>query len=297
MTRQDIALLFFIAALFGFAFLFVRVAVLQFGPLPLIELRVLPAGLVLLAVVLALRLRVDLLRDGPALVVLGIFSAALPFTLIAAAELRLTASLASILNATTPIFVVLFGAVQTRIVPGARAIVGALIGLVGVAMMVGLGPMMVDAGLVLAIAAMLVAAASYAIGGLWARARLPRTPGLVQAAGQCLSAAAILIIPALVARPRDVPDGGAFAAVLTLSLVCTGLAFALLFRLNARIGPQRALTVTFLAPVFGLLGGVLFLGEPLTLGIVLGLLVILVGVSLITGVNPVKCRLRRQATG
>ena len=286
MTRQDTALLFFIAALFGFAFLFVRVAVPQFGPVPLIELRVLPAGIVLLAVALALRLRVDLRRDGWALVVLGVFSAALPFTLIAAAEMRLTASLASILNATTPIFVVLFGAVRTRTMPGARAIAGALIGLAGVALMVGLGPMMVDARLVLAIAAMLVAAASYAVGGLWARARLSQTPGLVQATGQCLSAAVILVIPAIIVRPDETPDGGAFAAVLTLSLVCTGLAFALLFRLNARVGPQRALTVTFLAPVFGLLWGVLFLGEPLTWAIVLGLIVILVGVSLITGVNP-----------
>ena len=284
-----------IAALWGASFLFIRVAVATLGPVALIEARVLIAGLALLAVVALLRQLPAWSKDWKAYLVLGALSAAVPFTLIAAAELRITASLAAILNATTPLFALLIGAARMREALNARRLCGVLLGVAGVAVLVGLGPLHFDAGLLAATGASLLAALLYAIGGVYAKSRFQSTPPTTVATGQQLAAAALLLLPSLALPPNREPDVEVGAAVLVLALGCTALGFAMFYRLLARVGPTGALSVTFLVPVFGVAWGALFLGEHITLTTVGGLVIVLGSVALVTDVRLTPLRTSRSA--
>lgn len=278
----DVATLLAVAALWGGSFLFIRVAVPDLRPVALMEARVLLAGLALLGVVAVLRAVPDWRRDGRGYLVLGTLSAAVPFTLIAFAELRLTASLAAILNATTPLFALLLAAVRLREPLTGRRLTGVLLGVAGVAVLVGLGPLHLDAALFVAVAASLLAAVLYAVGGVYARTRFPSTRPITLATGQQLAAAAVLLPLTLLLPPARTPSPAVGAAVLALALGCTSLGFALFYRLVARLGPTGALSVTFLVPVFGVLWGALFLDEQVTASTGAGLLVVLTSVALVT---------------
>lgn len=277
----DLLVLLVVAALWGASFLFIRVGVHDLGPVALIEARVGLAGLALLAVVTVLRRR-PAWSDRRRYLVLGTLSAAVPFTLIAAAELHITASLASILNATTPLFSLLLSVVWLGEPLTPRRLAGVLLGVLGVGVLVGLGPVTVDLPLVLAVAASLLAALLYAAGGIYARTHFAGTPPITVATGQQLAAAVLLLVPTAFLPPARVPTAPVAGAVLALALACTALGFALFYRLVARLGPTGALTVTFLVPVFGSAWGALFLDEPLTLGTGLGLIVVLSSVALVT---------------
>jgi drug/metabolite transporter (DMT)-like permease len=211
-------------------------------------------------------------------------SAAVPFTLIAAAELRITASLAAILNATTPLFTLLIGAARGQEILTPRRFRGVLVGVLGVGVVVGLGPLHLDASLFIGAGASLLAALLYAIGGVYARTRFATTAPTTVATGQQLAAAVLLLPLSLVLPPSRQPDLGVGVAVLLLGLACTALGFALFYRIMARLGPAGALSVTFLVPVFGLLWGSMFLDEHLTPGTALGLVIILAGVVLVARV-------------
>lgn len=304
MAVTDLALLLIVAALWGASFLFIREAAPVLGPIGLIEARVLLAGLALLAGAAVRRVTaarrgggrrdIGLRRDIGGFLMLGALSAAVPFTLIAAAELHLTASLAAILNATTPLFALLLAAARRRRPPSRRQLGGVFTGIAGVAVLVGLGPLRVDGALILATAASLLAALFYALGGVYAESRFPGADPVVTATGQQLGAAAILLVPALAVPPRHAPGGGVLLAVLTLALACTSLGFALFYRLLNNVGPTGALTVTFLVPLFGLLWGTVFLDEHLTWSTPLGLALVLGAVFLVTA--PPGARLPHPRT-
>lgn len=280
----DAATLLSVAALWGASFLFIRVAVDDLGPVALIEARVLLAGLALVAVVIGLRRSPAWRRDWKGYLVLGALSAAVPFTLIAVAELRITASLAAILNATTPLFAVLLGAVRLRERPSGSQLAGVLLGVFGVTVLVGLSPLTVDGGVLVAILASLAAAFLYAAGGVYAKHRFSTTAPITVATGQQLGAAALLIVPTVLLPPTRMPTVGVGGAVVALALGCTALGFVLFYHLVARLGPTGALSVTFLVPVFGVLWGALFLGEAVGGGTAIGLLIILGSVALVTDV-------------
>lgn len=284
-TLLDGVTLVAVAALWGASFLFLRVAVHDLGPVALIEARVLLAGLALLAVVTLLRRQPAWRRDWKGYLVLGGISAAAPFTLIAAAELEITASLAAILNATTPLFALLLAAARLREPLTGRRLTGVLLGVVGVAVLVGAGPLQLNRGLILATAASLLAALLYAVGGIYAKTRFATTPPITVATGQQLGAAALLLLPTLALPPTRTPTPTVTAAVLALALASTALGFALFYRLVARLGPTGALSVTFLVPVFGLAWGATFLGEQLTPGTGLGLLIVLSSIALVTDIG------------
>ncbi|POM24922.1 putative inner membrane transporter yiJE [Actinomadura rubteroloni] len=265
----------FVAAVWGASFLFMRQAVPVLGPVGMIEARVVLAGL-------ALALACAVLRRPPRpsrkFLLLGALTAAVPFTLIGAAELRLTASLAALLNATTPLFSVLVTAARERRAPSVREGAGIVLGIAGVAVLVGLGPQRVDAGFLLAVAASLLASLAYALGGVYAEAQFRNTDPLGTAAGQQLGAALCLAPPAVCFPPRHAPGLGVAASVVALGLVCTALGFAAFFRLVERIGATGALSVTFLVPFFGLLWGTVFRGEPIGRGTPAGLALVLAAV-------------------
>ncbi len=281
MTPRQVASLVVLAAIWGSSFLFIRIAVDELGPAALTEARVLLAAVPVAAFVLVRGGRLALRERWRDFLVLGTFAAALPFGLIALAELELPASLASILNATPPIWSAVIAALLfgERFTPRLAAGLGLALG--GVALVVGLAPVDVDIPFVLAALAMLVSGVLYGAMALFSARRMKGVAPLRLVVGQH-AAAAVVLLPAVALVPvREAPEVGEWGAVLALGLICTALAFVLYFRLIAEVGATRTLTVTFLVPVFGVLWGAVFLGEELRPAQGLGALVLLAGVWLV----------------
>lgn len=282
MTPRQIAMLLGLASLWGASFLFMRVAVPALGPIALADARVAVAGAALLAYALVIGARPALRARWRDYLLLGAVNAALPFSLLSAAELEIEASLAAVLNAMAPMCGAIVGAIwlRRRVTLGAKA--GLVLGVVGVALVVGLSPFEIDLPFILAVLACLAAAFAYGVGANVVRVRFAGEPPLALAIGQQL-AAAVVLLPLLPVVPvRAAPDAVDIACLLGLALGSTGIAYLLYFRLLAELGPTGGMTVIFVVPVFGVLWGALFLGEAIHLATVLGGAVILFSVWLIT---------------
>jgi len=282
MTPRQVAMLLVLAALWGASFLFMRVAVPALGPIVLADARVAIAGTALLAYAVAMGARPALRARWRDYLLLGAVNAALPFSLLAAAELEIEASLAAVLNAMAPMCGAIVGAVwlRRRVTRGAK--LGLVLGVAGVALVVGLSPFTIDLPFVLAVLACLAAAFAYGIGANLVRVRFAGESPLALAIGQQL-AAAVVLLPLLPVVPlRAAPDAVDVAYMLALALGSTGVAYLLYFRLLAELGATGGMTVIFVVPVFGVLWGALFLDEAIHLATVAGGAVILLSVWLIT---------------
>jgi len=276
--------LILLAALWGGSFLVMRYAAPAFGAAALIWLRVAIASLCL-APLLLLRGQGAVLREhAAAIAVMGVFNSALPFVLIAWATLSITAGLASILNATVPIFAALIGAVWLGDKLGASRALGLAVGFGGVLMLAADKADFKPGGSGWAIVAMLVATFSYGFAANLTKRRLAGVPALVNAAGSQIISAIVLAPLAYWFWPAQIPGGMAWLAVLVLGVGCTALAYLLFFRLVTHVGASRTVTVTFLIPLFGVLWGSVFLGEALKVGMLAGGAVVVLGTALATGV-------------
>lgn len=284
MKPRDLLDLTLLAALWGGSFLFMRYAVPDFGVVPLIWLRVALASVCLLPLLLLKRQFGALRRQAGALTVMSLFNSGLPFLLIAWATLSITAGLASIMNAMTPVFTALIGALWLGDRLDGRRGLGLLLGLAGVALLAADKADFRPGGSGWAIVAMLLATACYGFAANHTRRYLQGVPALVNATGTQLVSALVLLPPALWSWPERMPGLGPWLATLVLGVACSALAYLLFFRLIARVGASRAVTVTFLVPVFGTLWGALFLGEPVTASMLAGGAVVLLGTGLATGV-------------
>lgn len=283
MTLRDALELLLLAAIWGASFLFMRIAAPEFGPVPLIATRVGVAA-VFLFVILAVNGRArQLYPHARPLIVLGALSAAVPFTLFAFAVLSLTAGFASVLNATVPLFGALVAYFWLGDTLGRRRIAGLVIGFAGVLVLVSDRISFDQGGSGWAILATLTASLLYGIAASFIKKYLARVDPLVNAAGSEIAATAMLAIPAIALWPAANPSPLSWASAISLGIFCTGIALVMFFRLIARIGPAKAITVTYLIPAFGVLWGFLFLDEPINGRMVAGCAVILIGTSLASG--------------
>lgn len=283
MRAQDVTEMLILAALWGASFLFMRIAVPALGPVPLIALRVGIASLFLVPI-LAMREGLPSLRPHwKSLLLVGCLNSALPFCLFAYAQLTLAAGFTSVLNASTPIFaaVVAFVWLGDRLT--VLRILGLCIGTAGVVMLVSGTHGLSWSSSGLAVLAALGASLSYAVAGAFTKKYLAGVPALTVATGSMLGAIAVLIVPAAWLWPTEFPSMHVWTSVLLLAFGCTGVAYILFFRLVSRQGPAKAMSVTFLIPLFGVLWGVLFLNESVTLTMVFSGAVILLGTALGTG--------------
>jgi drug/metabolite transporter (DMT)-like permease len=290
MKPRDLADLLMLATLWGASFLFIRIGAAEFGPVPLAALRCLGAALFLLPI-LMLRGQVAALRQHwRALAWVGLCNSALPFVLYGVAMLAINAGLSAIFNAATPLWAAAIGAVWLQERLGPMRVLGLFIGLVGV-----MGLAWDKAGFTanehgvsaaLAIAACLAATALYGFAACLTKKRLSGVPPMALATGSQLSAAIVLAAPALWLRPAVAPSTTAWIGLALLAVLCTGVAYILYFRLIAHTGPTNASAVTFLIPAFAAFFGWLFLDEAITLSMVIGAVVILVGTALAMGIVP-----------
>jgi drug/metabolite transporter (DMT)-like permease len=283
MRPRDLLDLLLLAALWGGSFLFVRAAVPHFGPFALIELRVGIAALVLLPL-LAMRGKLgELRRNAAPIALVGLTNSALPFTLFAFASLTMTAGFAAILNATAPLFGAMVAHVwlKDRLTPVQT--LGLLIGFAGVVLLVWSRTAFAGGGSGQAVAAALCATLAYGIAANYTRRALTGVGSLSIATGSQTAAAIALLPLAVWAWPAAAPPLRSWVEVMLLGVASTGVAYLLYFRLIANVGPTRAVSVTFLIPVFGMLWGALYLGEAVTLSMLLCCGVILVGTALTLG--------------
>jgi drug/metabolite transporter (DMT)-like permease len=284
-----------LAALWGASYLFIKVAVEDIEPAPMMTIRLLGAAVPLLAYVvwrLGRATALGHLRSAwRTAFVLGVINAALPFWLIAWGEKHIDSSVAAIAQATVPIFVLLIG---LRFLPHehitAARLVGVAVGFLGVGVLAGLNPVggwWAVAGTL----AIVLSSLSYASSGVYGQLRVASVPGPVLAAGSMLFGGLILLPFALLQLPDRVPSWDAVASLAALTLGGTALAQLILYRVLRLYGSAKLSLVTYLMPGFAVVYGVLLLDEPITAGVLLGLVLILVGVAVASG----KLRLGRAA--
>jgi drug/metabolite transporter (DMT)-like permease len=279
MTRSSWAQLLGLSALWGASYLFISIALTGVGPFALTFARVAGAALVLLP--FWWRRRAVLARRWPLVFVVAIPEIALPFTLINTGERSIDSGLAGTLVALAPLWLVVLGPLVGRGRPTLRALSGTLVGLVGVAILlggIGTGSQVHLVGALLVVGA----AASYAVGA----ALLARWFDGIDAAtitGSTTAAASVLLLPfAAFDMPDGVPSLQAIGAIAVLAVGGTAAGLVLFNRLITTVGPDRASLVSYLAPTFAVAYGAVLLREPVGPGTFVGLGLILFGSWLCT---------------
>jgi drug/metabolite transporter (DMT)-like permease len=289
--RVDYLLL---AALWGSSFLFMRMGASEFGPLATAWTRVFVATLFLAPLMLQQGHWLVFKKHWKLVLGFGVFNSALPFALFAYAVLHISTGLSAILNASVPLFAALVAWIWLGDRLNQWRIAGLFIGFIGVSLLANNQTSYHSAanpdtslwGQYTAIAACLLATLCYAISGSFTKKYMPNMPPLVSSTGSQLGASLALTLPAFWAMPATMPSPKAWTALIILGVACTGIAYILYFRLVNRAGPAKALTVTFLIPVFALVYGVAFLNETVTWGMMLLGVVVVFGTALSSGLFP-----------
>ena len=287
MKWRDFAEFMLLAAVWGASFLFMRVAAPQFGVFPLMGLRAVIGALILLPLVMGAGGAAELRANAGRIAWVGLLSAGLPFVLLGYALQYQAAGFTAILNSTTPFWGAIVAYLWLGERLGAVRSVGMAIGFGGMLVLIWGRVSFAGGGLGLPILATLFAYVSYGLASCATRVQLGGVRPLTAAAGSQVFAALLLAPFAIAWWPAQPPDGRAWLSAALLGILSTGLAYLLFFRLIARIGSTRTMSVSFLIPVFGVLWGALFLGEAVTARMLVGAATILAGTALATGlVDP-----------
>lgn len=270
MRGSDLMRLLALAAIWGASFLFMRVVAPVLGALWTAEIRVTLATLALMLYMLVIRKPLQAGQNWRAYLVLGTVNSALPFVLYSFAAIHMPAGYSAIVNATSPLWGAVMGALflGERFTP--RKVLGMAAGVTGVALLVRLGPVEFSGTLLLAVLACVGATVCYALAGIYSKKVSGQISAMQMATGSQLGAAAVLM-PFMALTPlQAVPPMPVVLAAAALALLCSAVAYLIYFRLMSDVGPTKALTVTFLIPLFALLWGYLFLGEAITLSTLAG---------------------------
>jgi drug/metabolite transporter (DMT)-like permease len=284
MSRRGVLLFAAMCVIWGIPYLLIRVAVRELAPVTLVFLRTGIAALMLAPVaVLRGELRPLLGRWKPLLAYTAV-EVAIPWVLLARAETKLTSSLTGLLIAAVPLvgaLIVSLTGERERL--GGRRWLGLLVGIGGVAALVGLNVGQVD---VVALIEIGLVSVGYAIGPIILSRYLDDLSALAVVAASLVLTALVYAPFAAVRRPSRWPSAHALESVVGLATICTALAFLVFFALIAEVGPVRATVITYINPAVAALLGVTLLGERLTTGMVVGFALVLSGCVLATGGNP-----------
>ena len=297
MTRRQMLTLWVLAFTWGASFLFIKIGVRTIPPLTFVLLRAGIAALILWVVMRSKGLRLPTERRLlGGLLFIGFINAALPYTLFAWGELHIgenASGLASIYNASTPLWTVVFATlfVQAERLSWGRT-AGVLLGFLGVVFLFSSDLEQIGSLDMWGQIACLVASACYGVGVLFVRRRLQAVPALVAAFGQMFGATLWLAPVALVVDYGhwQMPAWSSIAALLMLAIIGTGIAQIIFFGLVKEVGATRTAQVTYLLPLFALALGWLVEGEPLRMDMFIGLGLILMGVVVVNGRWPVRSK-------
>lgn len=288
MSPIAITRLLILAAVWGASFLFMRIIAPVLGTLPTAFFRVSIACAGLLVILALLRVRCDFQGKLKACLFLGMINSGIPATLYSVAAQVLPAGYSAIFNATTPLMGVLIGALFFREAMTLPKLGGIFLGLFGVGILSGAGPVAFDARLMQGALSCLAATTCYGFSGYLARRWLDHQGGLdsrLSALGSMMGATLLLLplfgFSVITQPPASWGGWQVWLSLLGLGLLCTAFAYILYFRLISEIGPVKSTTVTFMIPAFGVLWGAWLLDEPLSMAHLYGGLLIAVALWLV----------------
>ena len=284
MRRQDIYDLVLLAAAWGGSFLFIRMAVHELGPLPLMGIRTLLAGLLLLPLLIWQKKLPLLLSFWKRIAVVGLFNSAFPFVLFAYATKTIPSGTMSVINAVTPLWGALIAWLwlKDRLPP--LRILGLFVGLAGIVILVWDKLAAFNSESVLAVIAGVSAPIFYGVAASYTKKYLMKADPIATSCGSLISAGLAILPFAWWNWPTTPVSFMSWGAALMLTVVCTSIAYLLYYKLLINVGPAKSLTVTFLVPVFGVFWGWLFLSEEINRYVLIGGAVILLGTALATGI-------------
>ena len=291
-------MLFLLGGIWGASYLFIKVALEDIEPAPMMAFRGLIAGVILfvyLATTMGgVRAYAELRESWRPLFVLGAINAAIPFWLVAWGETHIDSGVAGIAQSTVPIFTFLLA---MRFLPdevvGPARLAGVALGFIGVVVLAGFDPRggwLAAAGTF----AVVLASLSYAFGGIYGQLRVKTVSGPVLATGSMLAGGLILLPFGVLQFPTEAPSADVVASLLALTIVGGAFAQLMLFRMLRLFGSRRLSLVTFLIPGFAVLYGATILDEPLTAAALGGLALILTGVALASGQRLLRARAREE---
>lgn len=279
----DVLLLLALSAIWGSSFIFMRHLAPLIGPVATADMRMLLAGIFLALFFLVTRFRPGWRKNWKHFLLIGLLNSAIPFVLYSAAALYLPASMGAIFNSTSPMFGAVFGAIWLGERLTVAKVAGLLLGVGGVIVMSSLGRLPGGLATALAILACLIAPMCYGLAGVYIKRKASDVKPMAIAGGSQLLGGLALMPFVFIAPPAASAVTPRVALIVVVfALLCSAVAYVIYYRLIADVGPTKALTVTFLIPVFAMLWGLLFLGETVTWSMGLGAAVILAGTFLVT---------------
>ncbi|MFI5369204.1 MAG: DMT family transporter, partial [Spirochaetia bacterium] len=293
----DLLLLLGLSAIWGSSFIFIRYLAPLIGPVATADFRMLLAGAALVLVFLAIRFASEWKKNWPHFLVIGVLNSAVPFALYSIAALYLPAAMEAIFNSMSPMFGALFAALWLGEKLTLPKIAGLVLGIAGVVVMSSLGNLPATLQTSFAVLACLLAPMCYGLAGVYIKKRAAGAKPLAIAGGSQLLGG-LALMPFLLVSPLHVSalSTRVILLVVVFALLCSALAYVIYYKLIADVGPTRALTVTFLIPVFAMLWGALLIRERVTLSMAAGALIILAGTFLVTAPRR-KPALRAQSAG
>lgn len=285
MNRSILLKLTLLGMIWGSSFLFQRITVPVIGAATTASARIVFAALFLAGIVAMRGRRLDWRAKWRDYVVVGLINSGVPFLLFAFAAYVLPAGYLAVLNATVPLFTVLIGWMGGPR-PSHSKLAGVVVGVFGVATLVQFGSVPLSWTSIAAFAAVLLASVLYAFGARAVRARFADADPLTVACGTMTGAMLALLPVAVYSPPTAMPSLTVSLSLLALGVVCTGLAYAMFYQVIRDAGSERAVTVTFLVPIFAEIWGAVFLGEPITWASAVGCALVLLAVALIFEMVP-----------
>ena len=270
-----------LSAIWGGSFILTRVLAPNIGALVTAELRLLLGGAGLGTWFLITRFDAEWKLYWKRYLALGLLNTAAPFSLFSYAALTLPGSYLAILNSLSPLWGAVFAAVFLGDALTPRKTGGLLLAVLGVAFITRAGPVPINQATLLAIAACIAATVCYGLAGVFIKVKLQQAKPAAIAGGSQLLAGALLAPALFSGPPSAVYSGDVLVCVAVIGLACGSLAYLMYYRLVTLAGPVKALSVTLLIPVFGMVWGGLFLSETITAGMLGGCALVLGGLTLL----------------
>ena len=264
-----------LGAVWGSAFMFIKIATPELGPIALVNIRLAVAGLIFIPFLLQQKYLKHFRSNLKNILVLSVINTALPFSLFAYASLESSSNMLSILNGTTAIMAVVISTIWLKIRLNFFQIMGVFIGLFGIVVFANPDNVYIS---MKATIFCLSAAFCYALSANYIQKFAYKTNTIVLI-GWSLVIASVLLLPITFFNlPSQFPSNNVIFSILWLGVISTGVAFLGYVRLIEKVGAVKTATVAYFIPVFGVIWGYVFLGEPITLQILIGMILILIGI-------------------
>ena len=285
MELKDWILLTALAAIWGSAFMFIKISAVVFGPILLVTLRLLIAGLVFMPLLLQKKKRLLFKSYLPAIIIIAIVSNAIPFTMFAYASLGATSNMLGILNGTTAFLTTVIAYFWLKESVTSKQIIGLLLGFVGVLILVN--PSNGSTTLIASLCAM-IGSSCYAFNAVYLQKYHSNSDKKVLIGWSMLFGGIFMIPLASFNLPNSMPDINSILALLWLAVISTGVGYLGYVRLIDRIGAVKTVTLTYLLPVFSIIWGAIFLQEQITFIILGGFMFVMMGMYFANTSNKSK---------